>query len=228
LPVGWADAPQAQTLAWLPAVGAVTGALAGTAAWAVALTGAHPLAVAVAFGASILLTGAIHIDGFLDSADALGASVPPERRLDIMKDPRHGTFAVAAFAVLCAIWLAALWAIPPARLPAALAWAAATARWCVVGIAWFVPYGRAGASVRVFERRPSLAVHLAMLALIAGLGWCAGWPVLGLVPPAAALAFGAAFAIRPLLGGGLTGDVYGAIVTALEVLVLVALPFVAP
>jgi cobalamin synthase len=145
-----------------------------------------------------------------------------------MKDPRHGTFAVASFAVLCAVWLAALWSIAPARLPATMAFAAATARWSVVWIAWFVPYGRAGGSVRVFEQRPSIVVHGLMALGIAGLGWWAGWPVLGLVPPSAALALIAAFAIRPKLGGGLTGDVYGALAVSLDVLLLAAIPFVTP
>ena len=82
MPVGVADAPQADALAWLPLVGAVTGALAGTAGWLVSLVAPHPLAAAAAFAAVLVLTGAIHLDGFLDCCDALFAPVPLAQRLE--------------------------------------------------------------------------------------------------------------------------------------------------
>ena len=136
-------------LVFLPLVGAVVGALAGTAAWAAALVAPHVVAVAVAFGLSIVLTGALHVDGFLDSCDAAFACVSPARRLEIMKDPRHGSFAIAYFAVLCALWLAALSSIDPVRLPLGLAFAGAAARWIAVSVARVLPYGGDG-------RRPAL------------------------------------------------------------------------
>src|SRR4051794_36334356 len=40
------------------------------------------------------LTGGLHLDGLADSCDGLLATVPPERRLEIMKDPRVGSWAV--------------------------------------------------------------------------------------------------------------------------------------
>src|SRR5438874_512120 len=40
------------------------------------------------------LTGGLHLDGLADSCDGLLATVSPERRLEIMKDPRAGSWAV--------------------------------------------------------------------------------------------------------------------------------------
>ena len=47
----------------------------------------------------IALTGGIHLDGLADTADALGANTTPERRREILKDPRAGAFAVIGVGV---------------------------------------------------------------------------------------------------------------------------------
>jgi adenosylcobinamide-GDP ribazoletransferase len=203
-------------LAYLPLVGAVVGAFAGTGAWAVSLVAPHALAVAVAFGLSIGLTGALHIDGFLDSCDAVFASVPPARRLEIFKDPHHGSFAIAFFAVLCAVWLAALWSIAPERLPLALAFAATAARWFAVGLAFLTPYGGSG-------ERPARAVHFAMGVLALALGWSYWGHAVVLIAlgiPVLALASW----LRRRLDGQLTGDCYGFLIVCAEVAILAALP----
>jgi adenosylcobinamide-GDP ribazoletransferase len=204
----------------LPLVGAVVGGLAGTAAWAVSLVAPHALAVAAAFGLTVVLTGALHIDGFLDSCDAVFASVPPDRRLEILKDPRHGTFAIAYFSVLCAVWLAALWSIDPVRLPLALAFAGAAARWCAVGVAFAIPYG-------ANAERPPRGVHAAMGILALGLGWSYwGHAVILIAVGGATLA--AAFWLKARLGGFLTGDGYGFLIVCTEVVILAALPLTSP
>jgi adenosylcobinamide-GDP ribazoletransferase len=215
LPVGVADAPQADALAWLPLVGAVTGALAGTFGWLVNLVAPHPLAAAAAFAAALVLTGAIHVDGFLDCCDALFAPVPVAQRLEILKDPRHGTFALAGFGIVISGWLGALVVLPPIEYPWALAFAGGTARFGAVLNAYVFPYGRAGASIGAFERRPNAWILLGALLVTVACAWYR--PTLAFAAPfaiAAALALGRAAAGR--LGGALVGDAYGAIVVLVE------------
>jgi len=204
----------------LPLVGAVVGGLAGIAGWAVSLAAPHVLAVALAFGLSIVLTGALHIDGFLDSCDAVFASVTVQRRLEILKDPRHGTFAIAFFAVLCAVWLAALASIDPQRLPLALAFAAAAARWIAVSIARKIPYGPGGVL-------PPRGVHAAMGVLTLALGW-SYWGHAVLLIALGGLTFAAAFWMKSRLGGRLTGDCYGFLIVCTEVAILALLPITSP
>src|SRR5262249_43919155 len=82
-----------------PGVGAARGAVAGAAA---AGAGGPPpprVAGGLAVGVAALLTGALHLDGLADTADALGARTR-ERALEIMRDPRIGTFGVVALAVV--------------------------------------------------------------------------------------------------------------------------------
>ena len=81
---------------WFPLAGALIGAaVGGTAAGLWHVT--PPLvAAAVAVTVGLLVTGAFHEDGLGDIADAFGGGWTVERRLEILKDSRHGTYGVAA------------------------------------------------------------------------------------------------------------------------------------
>ncbi len=223
LPAGVAEAPDAAALAWLPFAGAVVGALAGFGGQAIARVASHPLAVAAAFGLVVVLTGAIHVDGFLDGCDAFFASVTPERRLEILKDPRHGTFAAAGGAVVAIIWLAAVWSLKVDGFPLALAFCGASSRWASVLHALYVPYGRAGVPPRAFEQRPSTAVLALGFALICALAWPLG--ARGAMALAVTLGIATLSVkwIRSRLGGGLVGDGYGFTIVIAETSALVIL-----
>ncbi len=169
------------------------------------------------------MTGAIHLDGFLDCCDALIASVPPERRREILKDPRHGTFALAGLAVIIVPWLVALGLVAPDRLPATLAFGGGAARFAAVLNAFAVPYGVAGSSSAAFTERPPLAVlGLGALALVAiALGAGSLW-WLGAACVACVISLGLGRLAARRLGGGLAGDVYGALIVVLEVALFIA------
>lgn len=230
LPVGrFADgpAPDADALAYLPFVGALIGVLAGGLGYALSFVAPHAIVVAAVFGALVLLSGAIHLDGFLDSSDALFATVSVERRLEILKDPRHGTFAIANVLVLAAVWLAALWSIPVAVLPLACAFAAAAARFGAVLNACRIPYARTGARTLAFESRPNpIALSLAGLLCIA-LGLAIDWRAAALAVAATLVALLLGERLKRRLGGGLVGDVYGFIITCCEAGVAVGLAMLA-
>ncbi|MGC1382030.1 MAG: adenosylcobinamide-GDP ribazoletransferase, partial [Candidatus Baltobacteraceae bacterium] len=168
-------------LAMLPLVGVVLGAIAGALGFAAYLWLHASWAFVVAWAASIVLTGAIHVDGFLDSCDALFATVTPQRRLEILKDPRHGTFAVAGMAMLAAFWLGALVAIAPPRYPLAIAFSAAAARLVVAPVAWVFRYAH-----------PSAVLYTIAFAIVEAMAWFVSPWALAAAPlaVAAALLFG--------------------------------------
>ncbi len=177
----------------------------------------------LAYAALVVLSGAIHLDGFLDGCDALFAAVAPQRRLEILKDPRHGTYAVAGGIILAAVQIAALWSLPPARLPLLLALSGAGARYGAVLQASWAPYGRAGASAAMLGRRPA-ALGLALGAvLVAGLAWPLGRG--GALAAAVALGLATVCALWSArrLGGVLVGDAYGFAICVAEAGALVAL-----
>jgi adenosylcobinamide-GDP ribazoletransferase len=207
----------------LPIVGAALGAAAGGAGLLAARAVSAPFGGVVAFGTLAFLTGAIHLDGFLDGCDAFFASVPPERRLEILKDPRHGTFAVVGMFVSGGVAVAALAAIPPRRLPASLAFAAAVARAASVTGAFVFPGARGRGEATHFRR--GLPTGIALVTTFVALALAGGR-----VDRRGALAVPAAIVLalaceRWICGrlGGLVGDAYGFTIVVTEVATLVAL-----
>src|SRR5215218_3234121 len=87
-----------------PLVGAGIGALAG----AVALVPLPPFpAAGLAVAAAVLLTGAMHVDALGDVFDAAGVA-SRERALEIMRDPRLGTFGTTAIVLDLIVKVAAV------------------------------------------------------------------------------------------------------------------------
>jgi adenosylcobinamide-GDP ribazoletransferase len=220
-----ASAPDALALSFLPLAGAVVGAIAGAVGFGVwHLTQAGIPTVIAAWIAGIALTGAIHVDGFLDSCDGLLVAAPPARRLEIVRDPHHGTFALVGMAMLSACWMAALGAQDLARLPLVLAMSGALARESAVLVAWIYPYARAGEVTRAFRGRPNVSVFVLSALGIVALAWWVSPRALVACALAPLVAVGIAAWAARRLGGGLVGDVYGAIVVVAEVVVLAVLP----
>ena len=134
LPAGGHDAAPSVSLgrAWFPAVGLLLGGLAGGALWLVSHATSPLVGAVAALAVLALLTGALHLDGLADAADGLLGGATPERRLEIMRDSRLGSFgAVVVVLVLLGDW-AALAGMSPLRALAALLAGAAMARLAVV------------------------------------------------------------------------------------------------
>ena len=168
-----------------------------------------------------MLGGAIHLDGFLDGCDAFFASVPIARRLDILKDPRHGSFALAGLSVVGVTWLAALWSMDRAVYPAALAFAAAGARWSTIVHARYIPHR--SATNAPFALRPPLGTLGLGALLIIALGWQLGARAPVGILTAGAIATLSVTWIRRRLGGAIVGDGYGFSIVVAEVCALVAI-----
>lgn len=215
-------APTPRALSALPLVGAGIGGLAGGIGYSTAAVSSPLLGNAAAFTAIVLLSGAIHIDGFLDSCDALFATATPERRLQIFKDPRHGTYAVVGMAVLILWWLAALSATRPQDLPARLAFACALSRAAALVPAFVHRYARARAS-SALESRPNafaILVSLGALGAASVLFSPRSWII---VPACVIAALAIARWMSGRLNGGLVGDSYGFLISVLEPLIIAAL-----
>lgn len=94
----WTKENMRYVMCFFPLVGLVSGAL--SAGWMMLLPLLHLDGGGFGLGAAVLalipvaVTGGIHLDGFLDTSDALGSWQEPEKRLEILKDSRAGAFAV--------------------------------------------------------------------------------------------------------------------------------------
>ena len=206
-------------------IAAAGGALAG-----LALLGVAPgVAAAMALGALLLLTGALHEDGLADAADGLGGGRTAERALEIMADSRIGAFGAAALTVsLLTRWsaLSALAVVDPVAAGAALAVAGAVSRSVMaVGLAAW-PSARQGGLSDAQGRAPEWAAATALaIGAMASVGL--GLFAVGLVAGAAWIAAVAAGALTLLYAarrlGGQTGDVLGAAQQLAEIAFLAGL-----
>ena len=101
----WTEENMKYVMCFFPWIGAVIGALCfgwyHLASW---LSVDAVLAVIVLMMIPVFVTGGIHLDGMLDTADALSSWRPLERRIEILKDSHAGAFAIM---VCCGYFLAA-------------------------------------------------------------------------------------------------------------------------
>ena len=227
----------ARAVRWLPAVVLLLGqARACVVLGAGAANASGPgraLGAALAVALIALLTGGLHLDGLADTADGLGSRRSPAEALAIMRRSDIGPMGVATLVLVLLVQVAALAAIPRLPLAAAtLALAEVTGRVCVV-VATASPAARPGGfGARVAGQTTAADRVLAVGALacaVAAAGLATGDPALavrGLAATATGLLAGwllQTIARRRL--GGMTGDVFGAVLelSATAVLVTAAL-----
>jgi len=208
------------SLGWYPFIGLVMGALGWGVYWAGKLV--FPPAVVAALVIILLemCTGALHLDGLMDTCDGMGSNASRERALAIMKDSRVGAMGVFGAVAVLLLKVTALASLEPAQALIALGggWAAARAlpSWNVL----LFRYARVEGTGKAFTEGASIWPLLAatLIAAIAGvgLGWLDG---ICLVAAAILLPLLVQAVIARKLGG-LTGDVYGFGIELAETLAL--------
>jgi len=214
-------ADTAAIVIWFPVVGALVGALAGGIV--AGLAHLVPAAVAATIGVlvGVLVTGAFHEDGLADTADAVAGGWTRERRLEILRDPHHGTYGVAVLCGSIVVRVIAVASLGPAAAFAALVAAHTLGRGAAVATMGAVPVARPdglGADyARSVGKGRAAATGLLAVAITA---LATGWWV-GLLALAAAVGAIAVATLAWRAFGGVTGDVLGAIEQVAESLVLV-------
>jgi len=216
LPTGWLGvvdyAPGAlgRSIPVWPLVGALIGAVGGAVALGGERLGLSPLLSAIwALAVQCVLTGALHEDGLADSVDGLFGGRTIERRLDIMRDSRVGSYGVIALCLTFGIRAAAIGAIPHTVVLGAMTAAGALSR-----TAMLLPMvrlrparqdGMAAGLGHISSRLWGVAVLLGALVSV----MCVGremLPIIVLTTLVAAI--GTTWAAGRLIGG-YTGDIFG-------------------
>lgn len=216
--------PLASAMWAFPLVGAGLGVVGWAVLAAAEGVGLPPYASALlAVGVLLLMTGGLHEDGLADVADGCGGGATRERKLEILRDSRIGSYGVLALIVVLGLRVVALAELP--RLSdagAALVIAGAMGRAMVPLAMRLTPSARsdglgAGAGV------PGGGMVLLTLAIALGL---ALWLLPGTAAAALMTALGGTLAVtlfawRQL--GGYTGDVLGTVAVVAEVSVLLVI-----
>lgn len=228
-----------RSLIYFPVVGLLLGFLMAGLDWV--LQRALPVSVSsgIVLAGLVLITGANHLDGFIDTCDGMVAGKTPRQRWEIMGDSKVGAFGVTGACCLLLLMYVSLANLPQAPqtwMPSALPhstrfWALVLmpvpGRWAAVCAIRVFPYPKPEGLGRAFKDQVSwlmvaaatviaLAVSVATLRLT-GLAVLLG---VGLGALLLSLVFRQKFA-------GLTGDTHGAIIVMGEVtslILVIALP----
>lgn len=214
--------------ALFPLVGLGVGAVVAGVNWAASLAMPALPSAGLAVMAGAVLTGAVHLDGLADAADGLFGGRTPARRLEIMRDPHVGAFGVIAVGLALILKSGGISSLTAPHAWAGIVLAPALGRLAAVEVMTTFryaraegtgsPYGPGGKAVP----RARLILPVAAVTSAAAAWLLAGpWGLIALaVSAATGLAVGA-FAARRL-GGGVTGDVYGAAVVTAEIAALLS------
>ncbi|MFA6961004.1 MAG: adenosylcobinamide-GDP ribazoletransferase [Opitutaceae bacterium] len=210
---------------WFPVAGWCVGGLAAAVWWAAAQVWPADVAAGLSIVATLLLTGALHEDGWADVCDGFGGGHTRDKTLAIMKDSHIGAYGVIGLVVMLGLKWRLLTSLPFEYAPAAMIAAHSLSRAAAGSLMATLDYARA-------EDEPSKARPL--VGRIPA-GRLVGMLVMGVAPlvilPArAAWAIAVVVAVRWMLArwfekriGGYTGDCLGAAQQVGEVAVLLTL-----
>lgn len=207
---------------YFPLVGQMVGGFSALVLLAATYLWDPWIAALMAIATGVLITGGFHEDGLIDTADGLGGGETSERRLEIMKDSRIGTYGALAIVLSLALKVAALAGMPAFKAAVVLVAAHGLARAAAVVAMRLTPYAVAGRAGKWKPVPRGVSTGEAALGVL-----LAAWPFIFL-PPLVALAgvvagsvLAAAIVVQARrLVGGHTGDVLGAVEQLFEVGVL--------
>ncbi len=226
VPVGRAHRPRegdfGRAAVWFPVVGLLVGLTLAGVDWCGRVLWDPYVAAALVLGATVVVTGGLHIDGLMDAADALFSRQSRERMLEIMRDPRSGALGVAAGVCVLVAKLAAYGHLAGPDHWRVIVAAPVAGRLAMVVALGLFPYAREqGTGAEMTNETGARHVAGAVLLGIGG--------AIALLGVAALCLLGLAIVLVAVLGGyasrrlgGLTGDVYGALNELVELAALLA------
>jgi adenosylcobinamide-GDP ribazoletransferase len=201
-----------------PAAGLLIGALLSLVYLAAMLVFPPSVAAVALIAASLLLTGALHIDGLADCADAFYGARTKSATLRILKDPRIGTMGGTAIGLSLLARFACFGSLPSLFILAGLPVIMMFSRTAVLLAMKTLPYVTTGSGI--LPPRASLPPGVMLLAVIA-----TGASIILLPVPllAASLALAVFWRVSWKRIGGCTGDVLGASIEIAEIIALLLL-----
>lgn len=217
---------------WSPLVGILLGTGIGLLDYGLAL-GHMPALTRSALGVAawVSVTGGLHLDGVIDTADGL-AVIDPEQRLVIMSDSRTGAFGVMAGSLVILLKVCALSDLSTPHFPAiitAMVWGRMAQVVAIAAYPYLKPEGKGAFHTASFQGSGDLwPGGLVLLTVALGqyfwqpLTW---QPLLLGILSGSSLSIGISYWFYRQFRG-MTGDVYGAIVEWTEALILCCLTLI--
>ena len=210
-----------RSLGYFPLVGIIIGLILAGLNWLLRLIMPSAVVDALLIVSMVAISGALHLDGFVDTCDGIAGHKTPEERWQVMHDSRAGAFGIIGVILLLMVKYVSLISVPQTLLMATLVLMPVLSRWTMVYAIFAYPYARPSGLGKVFKQGASwqmltIATLIALvitgaLARLAGLAIIFGvWVIVVALSTYLKRKF-----------AGLTGDTYGAINEVAEVCVLI-------
>ncbi len=221
--VQWTEKSMRYAMLFFPCIGLVIGGVELLCFFALSQLGAGDSFRAAAMTAlPILITGGIHLDGFIDTTDARRSYKSREEKLEILKDPHIGAFALIYGALYLLLFYGGLTEITREMLPCfALSFCLSR---ILSGISVLTfPKAKETGTLQAFAKTQNRRVLWGLLATLMFCGGCLLWlsPVYGsLMLLAGLLCFLYYYRMSSNVFGGTTGDLAGYFLSLAELVML--------
>jgi adenosylcobinamide-GDP ribazoletransferase len=140
--VNTSDIDMKETIKYFPLVGAFVGTFIALVIYSCSLFLPKEFSILLGMALTLMLTGAIHEDGFADVCDGFGAGYTKDRILDIMKDSSTGVFGGAGLMMILALRFFAIFYLPIELLVPSLIAGNSISRWCSISFLFTHNYAR--------------------------------------------------------------------------------------
>ena len=217
----------ANSLAWYPVIGLILGGLVWLSGVALTELSSTSLTAALVLAVWVLLTGALHLDGVADCADAwVGGFGDREKTFQILKDPRSGPIAVVVLLLVLFVKWAALEVLLGSDHWSIIGLIPLLARGAMPYIFWRLDYASAsglGSALVEELSRQRILISLLVVALTVALSLAAELDILLLFAVVSLLIYLWWKRASYQKLGGFNGDCAGALVEFLELGLLLGL-----
>jgi len=213
-----------RSVGYFPVIGLIIGLILVGLNWLFGLILPSAVVNALLIVSLVVISGALHLDGFVDTCDGIAGHKPTEDRWQVMHDSRVGGFGIVDVVLLLLVKYVSLNSIPEPLMMTALVLMPVVSRWAMVYAVFAYPYAKPSGLGKVFKQgtswpRFTMATLIALvvvvaLALLASLAIIFIMFLTWVMTVAMAAYFKNKFS-------GLTGDTYGAINEFAEVGVLI-------
>jgi adenosylcobinamide-GDP ribazoletransferase len=208
---------------YFPLVGLLLALLLWVLLMALSVLAVQLLIAAILVVVLTILTGGLHLDGLMDACDGLLGGGTRERKLEIMRDSRVGSFGVLGGVCILLLKFALFASFNIHLLPYALLVALPAARWAMVVVLRLFPPARQTGLGALFHQavttRRLMVTTIGTLIIVLLAGQFAG--LLSLIVVLLVTLILGRYITRSI--GGLTGDTYGAIAEVTEVVALLVM-----
>ena len=210
-----------RSIVYFPLVGVIIGLILVGLNWLLGLFLPSALVDVLLVVSLVAISGALHLDGFVDTCDGMVGHKTVEERWRVMQDSRAGAFGIIGACCLLLVKYVSLNAVPESWLMQTLVLMPVVSRWAMVYAVFAYPYAKPSGLGKAFKQGASwprftvaTLITLVVAVILAQLTGFIIMLAIWVIVVAMAAYLKAKF-------GGLTGDTYGAINEVAEVCLLI-------